>query len=158
MPGCKSTFRSILNASPYINAAFPELFTQLSHYRGTEENAGTDDIFYWSRELYGFGLKPLVSVFHAVIYKASPSVTVIATKQIWASHYYDGSLGITVLVDANPGAYLVYLNRSRIDLLRDAEFKRWLVKKFAPEAIRKEATGLKRQVEERRHPLDIKPE
>lgn len=145
-----ATFRSILNDSPYINAAFPELFTQLSNYRGTEENAARDDIFYWSRELYGFGLRPIVSAFHTRIYRASPSVTVIATKQIWASHYYDGSLGITVLVDANPGAYLVYLNRSRIDLLRDAGLKRWLVKKFAPGAIRKEVTELKRQVEERR--------
>jgi hypothetical protein len=72
---------------------------------------------------------------------------VIASKQIWASHYYDGSLGITVLVDANPGTYLVYLNRSRIDLLRDAGFKRWLVKRFAPGAIRKEVVTLKRQVE-----------
>ena len=102
---------------------------------------------YWSRELYGFGLKPLINVTHTTVHKANPSVTVIAAKQIWASHYYDGSLGFTVLVDASPGTYLVYLNRSRIDLLRDAGFKRWLVKKFAPGAIRKEVTALKRQVE-----------
>ena len=144
-----STFRSILNASPYIKVAFPDLFTQLSNYRGTEDNAARDDIFYWSKELYGFGLRPIIGAFHARIYRANRSVTVIATKQIWASHYYDGSLGISVLVDANPGTYLVYLNRSRIDLLRDAGLKRWVVKKFAPRAIRKEMIGLKRQVEER---------
>jgi hypothetical protein len=84
-------------------------------------------MIYWSREHYGFGLKPLINVTHTMFYKASPSVTVIAAKQIWASHYYDGSLGITVLADANPGTYFVYLNRSRIDLLRSAGFKRWLV-------------------------------
>jgi hypothetical protein len=151
-----ATYKSILNSSPYIKSAFPKLFTQLSDYRGTKEGTGRDDLFYWSRELYGFGLKPLINVVHTSIYTANPSVTVIATKQIWASHYYDGSLGITVLVDANPGTYLIYMNRSRIDLLRDAGFKRWLVKKFAPGAIRKEVTGLKRQVETNR-PANASP-
>jgi len=98
-------------------------------------------------------MKALVNVLHVTFYRASPSVTVIATKQIWASHYYDGSLGITVLVDASPGTYLVYLNRSRIDLLLDGGFKMWLAKQFAPGTIRKTVTALKRQVEESRQPL-----
>ena len=142
-----ATFRSLLEDSPYIKTAFPELFAQLSQYRGIEESANRDEMIYWSREHYGFGLKPLINVTHTMLYKASPSVTVIAGKQIWASHYYDGSLGITVLADANPGTYLVYLNRSRIDLLRGAGFKRWLVRRFAPGSIRKEVIALKRQVE-----------
>lgn len=142
-----ATFRSILDSSSYVKVAFPELYARLSEYRGTNGDTHNDDIVYWSREHYGFGLKSLVNVTHTTTYKASPSVTVLAAKQIWASHYYDGSLGITVLVDANPGTYLVYLNRSRIDLLRNAGFKRWLVKKFAPGSIRKEVIALKRQVE-----------
>jgi hypothetical protein len=143
----KSTFRSLLDSSPYIKSAFPELFTRLVDYRGNGDHPNDQEIIYWSREGYGFGLKSLINVTHSILHQASPSVTVIASKQIWASHYYDGSLGITVLVDANPGTYLVYLNRSRIDLLRDAGFKRWLVKRFAPGAIRKEVVTLKRQVE-----------
>jgi len=142
-----ATFRTLLEASPYIKTAFPELFAQLSQYRGIEESANRDEMIYWSREHYGFGLKPLINVTHTMFYKASPSVTVIAAKQIWANHYNDGSLGITVLADANPGTYFVYLNRSRIDLLRSAGFKRWLVRRFAPGAIRKEVVALKRQVE-----------
>jgi hypothetical protein len=142
-----ATFRSILNSSPYVKAAFPELFAQLSGYRGTGEGTDNEDIVYWSREHYGFGLKSFINVTHTTIHKASPSVIVLAAKQIWASHYYDGSLGITVLVDASPGTYLVYLNRSRIDLLHNAGLKRWLVKKFAPGSIRKEVIALKRQVE-----------
>jgi hypothetical protein len=148
-----ATFRSLLEASPYIKAAFPELFARLSQYRGIEEGADRDEMIYWSREHYGFGLKALINVTHTMRYKASPSATVLAARQIWATHYYDGSLdydgslGFTVLADASPGTYLVYLNRSRIDLLRGAGFKRWLVKRFAPGSIRKEVTALKRQVE-----------
>ncbi len=143
----RATFRSLLESSPYVKAAFPALYNRLWHYRGIQQSAEKDDLFYWSRERYGFGLKSLVNVSHTTTFHASPAVTVLATRQIWASHYYDGSLSITVLVDANPGTYLVFLNRSRIDLLKASGVKRWLVKRFAPGAIRKEVTALKRQVE-----------
>jgi len=144
----RATFRSLLDASPYLKEAFPELFAKLSAFRGIQESAAQEDLLYWSQERYGFGLKPLLNVIHATLYQPSPAVAVIAAKQLWASHYYDGSLGLTVLVDANPGTYLVYLNRSRIDLLKDAGVKKWFVKRFAPGAIRKEVTALKRQVED----------
>ena len=44
----------------------------------------------------------------------------VASKQIYAMHYYDASLGLTLLVPdataAEPATYVVYVNRSRIDL------------------------------------------
>ena len=47
----------------------------------------------------------------------------IGSKQIYAMHYYDASLGLTLLVPdrtaASPATYVVYLNRSRIDLFGD---------------------------------------
>ncbi len=143
----RNTFRGLLESSPYIKAAFPALYDRLWNYRGVQQSAEKDDLFYWSRERYGFGLKSLINVSHTTTFRASPAITVLANRQIWASHYYDGSLSITVLVDANPGTYLVFLNRSRIDLLKSGGVKRWLVKRFAPGAIRKEVTALKRQVE-----------
>src|ERR1035437_8151582 len=59
---------------------------------------------------------------HVSIY-IQPGQAVIASKQIYASHYFDASLGLTAAIDdpgaaAGPGMYLVHLNRSRIDLLR----------------------------------------
>ncbi|MEO8661903.1 MAG: hypothetical protein ABI693_25780 [Bryobacteraceae bacterium] len=144
----RATFRSLLDASPYVKEAFPELFAKLSACRGVEESDTKEEMVYWSQERYGFGLKPILNVLHATLNRPSPAVAVIATKQIWASHYYEGSLGLTVLVDAHPGTYLVYLNRSRIDLLKDAGLKRWFVKRFAPGAIRKEVLALKQQVED----------
>jgi hypothetical protein len=43
---------------------------------------------------------------------------VIASRQIFANHYIDASLGLTALVDSGDGSgmsYLLYVNRSRID-------------------------------------------
>lgn len=47
-----------------------------------------------------------------------PSV-VVAGKQIFASHYMNGALGLTAVLrdDTQDAHYLVYLNRSQLDLL-----------------------------------------
>lgn len=46
----------------------------------------------------------------------------MASKQIYADHYFEGALGLTVAVPnpetATPSMYLAYLNRSLIDALR----------------------------------------
>ena len=51
-----------------------------------------------------------------------PAEIVIASKQLYANHYFNGSLGLTFLFDhplpnGKMGCYLIYVNRSRIDAL-----------------------------------------
>ena len=50
----------------------------------------------------------------------SPVAYAIGSKQIYAMHYFDASLGLTLLVPdrtaSSSAIYVVYLNRSRIDL------------------------------------------
>jgi len=79
------------------------------------------DFVYWSKELIRG--RPVISVTHVTIAPAlddSPVAYAIGSKQIYAMHYYDASLGLTLLVpdrsSASPATYVVYLNRSRIDL------------------------------------------
>ena len=53
----------------------------------------------------------------------APDRITIAQKQIYASHYYNGSLAITTILDTTtPGAAassaVIYFNRSRGDLLK----------------------------------------
>ena len=112
-------FRAVLDARPGLAAFVPEFHEYLAQYPN-EMLADVSEFFYWSTE--SFGLKPVASVTHVFIY-AQPGRTVIATKQIYASHYFDASLGLTAALDDGaeaPGSsmYLVYWNRSRIDLLR----------------------------------------
>jgi hypothetical protein len=51
-----------------------------------------------------------------------PGRTTIAQKQIYASHYYDGSLALATLAEATesagPVTYLVYATRARGDMLK----------------------------------------
>jgi len=62
-----------------------------------------------------------VSLTHVIIFRKSKSEILIASKQIYANHYFDASLGLTHLADGgSPGSetYLAYLNRSRADGLQ----------------------------------------
>jgi len=61
-----------------------------------------------------------VSVTHAVIYRPRPGTAVIASRQLYATHYFIGSLGLAEFEESDPagaGAYVMYLNRTRVDLL-----------------------------------------
>jgi len=115
-------WQGILAASPYFQQYAAPLRDHLAAYP-RRPTAGARDILYWVNEKYT-GLKPVVSVVHAVIYQdpAKPDRTAIAQKQLYASHYYDGSLAIASATSALDGSvpvtYLVYANRSRGDALK----------------------------------------
>jgi hypothetical protein len=114
-------FLQLLDARPAVAEISPALYNYLASYpaeAGSGNPPGIDEFFYWSVER--FGLKPVASITHVVI-DSHPGQAVIASQQIYASHYFDASLGLTVALDTpkddpHPGMYLVYLNRSRIDL------------------------------------------
>lgn len=116
----QDAFATILANSPYLARSLPRLAAQLDAYPEVK-NPRVESFFYWSSERYGAG-RPVVSVTHVNIVRAddaesAPSVAV-AGKQIFASHYMNGALGLTMMVPAaGDGHYLVYLNRAQLDLL-----------------------------------------
>jgi hypothetical protein len=110
-------FGAILKASPYIFDYEPEFYAYLREYPKKPLD-GVENFIYWSKEK--FGLKPVVSVTHVSIYqRPEMGFTLIASKQIYASHYFEASLGLTVALedrqDPKPSFYLLYFNRSRSD-------------------------------------------
>ena len=111
-------FQALLNARPGLAGFVPEFREYLAQYPN-KPLPGVDEFLYWSTE--SFGLKPVTSITHVAIYHEQGQA-VIASKQVYGSHYFEGSLGLTVALDdiaeqSKPGMYLLYLNRSRIDLL-----------------------------------------
>lgn len=118
-------FRSMLEKSPYLLETAPEFHRYLGEFPNMQLS-GIDNFVYWSKEKVG-GFKTVLTLTHVTVYKRSnlnPFKTIIASKQIYANHYFEGSLALTWLVDAddaspeNPGCYLIYLNRSRMDAWR----------------------------------------
>jgi hypothetical protein len=113
-------FASLLEADSFTLRYAPRLRRYLLEYPTASLESMTDFI-YWSKELVR--RRPVISITHVAIAAAvddSPVAYAVGSKQIYAMHYYDASLGLTLLVpDPNatsPATYVIYLNRSRIDL------------------------------------------
>jgi hypothetical protein len=113
-------FVSLADSSPGSWHRFPSLRRHLFDYPSGAASA-TKDLVYWSKER--IGRRGVISVTHLAIARTagdSPAEYAIASKHIYGSHYYDASLGLTLLIPdpsaSPPVTYLAYLNRSRVDM------------------------------------------
>jgi hypothetical protein len=82
--------------------------------------SGIESFFYWSRE--DFGGKPVIRLTRVVMghgLSGGPGGALVAGRQILTTHYLDDSLNLTALVGGTDGepAYLVVLNRTRVDVI-----------------------------------------
>ena len=134
-------FHELLKQSPYLFKYQPKFYKYLEHYpEGKFENV--ENYFFWTQE--DMGTNHLVSSLnHVMVYTPQDPtrVDVIANKQIYASHYFEASLGITGFIDVSedgsPGFYLLYVNRSRIDALRRGGFISGIIRKKLQGGIKK---------------------
>jgi hypothetical protein len=112
-------FTALVAADDVTWPRVPELRRHLLEFPTVRPSSR--DLVYWSKERVH--RRPVVSVTHLAIVpgeRESAVTYAIASRQIYAMHYFDASLGITLLVPdttaARPATYVVYLNRTRIDL------------------------------------------
>ncbi len=110
-------FRKLLAASPFLVEYVPEFHRYVEEYPRARLD-GTEDFFYWTKDK--FGPKPTISVYHVTLWQdpRSPGRTVVCSKRIYASHYFQSGLDLMALVDApagQKGFYLMDLHRVRID-------------------------------------------
>jgi hypothetical protein len=111
------TFASLLSRSKALPAYLPELDRYLLEYpQAKSENIQSE--FYW--EKVNFGLKPTLRIVQAIVYRGPSStgpVYAVAVKQLYASHYFETALDLTVCVrdQENPdrGFYLITLKGSQ---------------------------------------------
>jgi hypothetical protein len=132
------TFRSLLSRSKALPVYLPELDRYLLDY----PEAGSENIqseFYW--EKVNFGLKPTLRIVQAIVYRGPRSTDpayAIAEKQLYASHYFETALDLTVCVrDQDPerhGFYLITLKGSQQAGLTG--LKGGIVKKVATDRTR----------------------
>jgi hypothetical protein len=111
-------FRAMI-APPAILRHFPTLERHITQFPAGRV-AGTNDVIYWSKE--DVGPKVIISVTHLAIQAVAgegPVAYAAASKQLYGSHYFDSSLGLTLLLRDNlpSSTVLVYVNRSRVDVL-----------------------------------------
>ena len=107
-------FRSMIDRLPRLTAALPDLTRYLLDYP-VATLANSTDFLYWQETK--FGLRPTIRISHLVI-QERPDQTVIASKMLYASHYFWTALELRVLLPdpaRGPGFWLATVSRSRSD-------------------------------------------
>ena len=125
--------RALNSAAGYVNSFLSDTKSGLQLLEET---------LVWSK--IKFGLKPVIAVNQISIYKRDSEIgpqVLIASKQIYANHYFNAFLALTAFVNvpgAANGSFLVYENRSRADGLEGpfGKIKRGVVEKKALEGLR----------------------
>src|ERR1700752_4028797 len=130
------TFASLLSRSKALPAYLPELHQFLLNYPKADSGSIQSE-FYW--EKVNFGLKPTLRMVQAIVYRDKDSTKpryAIAVKQLYASHYFETALDLTVCVPDHerPGMYVITLKGSSQAGLTG--FKGGIVRKVAVDKTR----------------------
>jgi hypothetical protein len=125
----------------------PEFITHLKQFPKARLE-GTEDLLYWSKDDIN---RPVTRVTHLSLYPATARGSrpgFIATKQIYAAHYFDAGLGLTCAFDDGAsGFYMVSMNRVRTRSLTG--FTRTLVRSIVQRRSRDSVEGLLRSMKTR---------
>jgi hypothetical protein len=108
-----SEFSILYDASSYFEPVAPQFFGYVKNFPQVRLD-NVENILYWSKDdIY----RPVTRVTHLILYPpdgASPRPGIIATKQIYAAHYFDAGLGLTFTFrDSGSGFYMLAVNRVR---------------------------------------------
>jgi hypothetical protein len=112
------TFAFLLSRSKALPVYLQELHRYLLDYPAVRSDQ-IQSQFYW--EKVNFGLKPTLRIVQAVVFhgmRPSEPAYAVAVKQLYASHYFETALDLTVCVRATNapglhGFYLITLKGSR---------------------------------------------
>jgi len=107
-------FRAMVDSMPELTSYMPDVRRYLLDYpKATIPNSTS--FLYWQETK--FGLKPTIRISHLTI-QEGPDATVVASKMLYASHYFWTGLELRVLLpdpSRGPGFWFVTVNRSRSD-------------------------------------------
>ncbi len=137
----------LTGAYAFLASYSPEFHAYLKDF-GPKAPAGAEQMLYWTRE--DFGIRPIVRISHQVIYKAAPA-TIIAINQVYADHYLDAALTVTLGLDAGRDFYMVSVSRARTRSLSGfmRRLPRSTVQSRSREAMRKILASTKAAIERR---------
>jgi hypothetical protein len=149
------TFQSLLTQLKALPVYLPELDRYLLDYPKAETHE-IESQFYW--EKVNFGLKPTLRIVQAAIFRGMSSAGpayAVAIKQLYASHYFETALDVTVCVketdDAKEnGFYLITVKGSQQAGLTG--FKGGIVRKVAVDktrsSLQRALASIKQKLEE----------
>jgi len=143
----------------FVGAFSPRFLAYLREF-GPGGPDGLDEVLYWSKE--DFGVRPVLRLSHQTIYRTSggPRSILVATNQIYADHYLDAGLTLTMAIDApdeggRPAFYMISVSRARTRSLSGMlrAFVRSTVQNRSRDALRKILASTKSSLEQHAAPI-----
>jgi hypothetical protein len=107
-------FQELIDGMPEFSDRLSDMRQFLLEYPKSPTRPTTSFIYWQEAE---FGLKPTVRISHVAI-QESPDATVVASKQLYSSHYFWTALELRVLMpdpSRGEGFWFVTVTRSRSD-------------------------------------------
>jgi hypothetical protein len=141
-------FRELVNGMPELTEYLPEMRQYLLEYPKAAARPTTSFIYWQEAE---FGLKPTSRISHVAI-QQNQEATIVASKQLYSSHYFWTALELRALVpDSSRGSgfWFVTANRSRSDGLTGfvGRIIRGKVREGARKGLESALTGTKKKLE-----------
>jgi len=107
-------FRDMIDRMPELTSYLPDIRRYLLEFPRWPLPDATSYLYWQETE---FGLKPTIRISHVVI-REGPEDAVVASKMLYATHYFWTGLELRALVRATSrerGFWLITVNRSRSD-------------------------------------------
>ena len=118
-------FVALLEQSGYLRDYVPELRDYLESFPARRPE-GARDVLFWEEDRLPH-LRPTLTLSHMVTYSTPGGSPLVAIKQIYADHYFEGALELFGAFDApatprGPAIYLISVRRYRFDALPSGGF------------------------------------
>ena len=111
------SLQRVIIESGFVGQIAPAVFAYLQRFPSDRPPDATD-VLFWVKEK--FWLLNVLSLNHSTIVDRTVGprrIVMAVTKQLYATHYFESSLGVTAYVEVvGEGGYLVTVNRTRADI------------------------------------------
>jgi len=149
----EAKFASVVEHSAFMRQGAPEFAEYLRRFPAAAPMLGAESFIYWSKERLGG--KSIISATHVTILRGGSDSrlpdALVAGKQIFATHYMNGSLTVTLLLRGDSGSrnYLAYVDRFDVDLVGGpmGGIARWFMQRRLKDEASNVLLGLRRRLE-----------
>ena len=125
----------------FLPRHFGCLTTYVRQYPGSGDAHVVGSFLYWSKE--SLGAKPIISITHLTLARFDDPwlpETLVVAKQVFATHYKNGSVTVTAITRSGPERYLVFVHPFQVDLIHG--IFGGLVSRMMERRVRCEAPGV----------------
>ncbi len=131
----------------YLGEVGPEFLRYVREFPRARLD-GVEDTLYWSKN--DLGVRPVVGITHQSIYAPPGRPAFIGLKRIYAVHYIDAGLGVTMITgDGGGGFYMTTVDRVRTRSLTG--FTRAIVRSIVQDKSR---DGVEKMLRSSKHAIE----